>query len=183
VSFVAALYIDPLGPYPSLPNVDCWDISRDATQYTGPYPVVAHPPCGPWSRLKHFYKGNEHLCAIYAIDQVRAFGGVLEHPADSSLWKALPAPGTWDAFGCTIEVEQCNWGHPTRKRTWLYCVRTHLEWMWFPPPKEPTHSVCNGRGQNLLSGIVRKRANALQIRLTPPAFASWLVALARTVKA
>ena len=50
---IAALYIDPRGCYPSMPGVDTWDESRDADNYAGPWPVVAHPPCGPWSALRH----------------------------------------------------------------------------------------------------------------------------------
>jgi hypothetical protein len=29
---VAALYIDPRGPYPIMPGVDCWDEARDSAQ-------------------------------------------------------------------------------------------------------------------------------------------------------
>lgn len=42
---VAALYVEPNGIYFGLPNVDPWDIYRDARTYPGPWPVVAHPPC------------------------------------------------------------------------------------------------------------------------------------------
>lgn len=120
---VAALYIDPRGHYPTLPDVDAWDERRDARLYNGPGPVVAHPPCGPWGRLRHLYRGAEHDCAPRAVEQVRAFGGVLEHPANSRLWKScsLPEPGCFpdEWGGYTIEVDQCDFGHVARKKTWL----------------------------------------------------------------
>lgn len=180
---VAALYIDGGGPYPRMAGVDCWDEARDARNYPGPWPVVAHPPCAPWGRLKHFAKrqGERHL-ALVALAQVRAYGGVLEHPADSSLWSltCLPLPGQQsDAFGGrTVEVCQCEWGHVTRKRTWLYAVRTTAFEVPPFPGREPTHSICNGRGKNLKSGTVRLRASAEQARLSPPEFAAYLVRLA-----
>ncbi len=66
---VAALYIDPRGPYPTLLGAEhCWDAARDARSYDGPWPIVAHPPCGPWSAFKHLYRGAEHDCAPRALD-------------------------------------------------------------------------------------------------------------------
>ena len=86
----AALYVDPKGPYPAL-GLDCWDATRDATQYAGPNRVIAHPPCGPWSRLKAFC-GPELLAqkslGLVAVEQVRRWGGVLEHPAGSEIGRA-----------------------------------------------------------------------------------------------
>ena len=75
---VAALYVDPTGPYVGRPDVDPWDEARDARLYNGPHPVVAHPPCGPWGKLRDLYLGHEHDCGPRAVEQVRAFGGVLE---------------------------------------------------------------------------------------------------------
>jgi hypothetical protein len=86
---------------------------------------------------------------VRAVAQVREFGGVLEHPAHSQLWRVegieLPKPGDLpDRFGgTTTEVTQVEWGHVARKRTWLYCMRTAP----VPPPpfpgREPTH-WCSG---------------------------------------
>jgi len=123
---IAALYVDLAGPYPSL-GVDCWDAARDARRYSGPHRVIAHPPCGPWGRLRSFCKGDGKDCGPIAVQQVRQFGGVLEHPAYAKLWDAcaLPRPGElWpDEFGgWTVQLYQSAHGHGAPKLTWLYCV-------------------------------------------------------------
>jgi hypothetical protein len=130
---VTALYIDPRGPYPKL--CDSWDETRDARTFNGPGPVVAHPPCGPWGALRHLYEGAEHDCGPRAVEQVRRFGGVLEHPKGSKLWDALDLPKPYphqgdplpfpfrDAWGgFSIQIDQVEWGHVARKATWLYIV-------------------------------------------------------------
>lgn len=48
---VAALFVETGGAYFGLDDVDPWDITRDARQYAGPHPVVAHPPCSTWCQL------------------------------------------------------------------------------------------------------------------------------------
>lgn len=135
---VAALYVDSRGCYAGLANVDAWGKDRDARLYQGPHPVVAHPPCQLWGRFAHVnFKrwggehnrpGNDGGCFAAALAAVRAYGGVLEHPAFSDAWKAygLPRPkkSGWaqvgDDFVC--EVWQSAYGHQARKRTWLlYC--------------------------------------------------------------
>ena len=45
---IAALYVEPAGCYIGQPGIDPWDEARDARQYAGPHPVVAHPPCQRW---------------------------------------------------------------------------------------------------------------------------------------
>jgi hypothetical protein len=195
-SDVAALYIDPRGPYPKLlvPE-NCYDEARDARTYGGPWPVVAHPPCGPWGRLSHMYRGNEGdaSLALRAVEQVRAYGGVLEHPAWSKLFNHCRMPmGVLGRYswpdrhgGVTIEVRQCDWGHVARKPSWLYIVGVFgIRGMTFPPHREPTHWISGGRGREgkkrkttpVPPGI--KVCSAQQRRRTPPAFAEWLIELA-----
>jgi hypothetical protein len=48
---ISALYVEAGGGYFGLPGVDAWDESRDARQYSGSNPVVAHPPCQRWGKF------------------------------------------------------------------------------------------------------------------------------------
>ncbi len=189
---VAALYIDPRGPYPKLLGSEmCWDEHRDARTYAGPWPVVAHPPCGPWSSLRHLHtRPEEKAFGLLAIKQVRRWGGVVEQPASSRLFLEsnvpLPFPGECDSYGgFVVEVEQCAWGHVARKRTWLYCVgvpyRKVIESM--RTGGTPTHWCSGGRTKrpNMRGPVVPhgiKVCSAQQRRRTPVAFAEWLISLA-----
>lgn len=135
---IAALYVAKNGPYFGLPNVDPWDQTRDARNYAGPHPVVAHPPCERWGRYwsggpsakVRRLKGNDGGCFDRALWAVRNFGGVLEHPAHSHAWKyyGLPAPisdEAWTTPGdgtLVCQVAQGHYGHPAQKLTWLYVV-------------------------------------------------------------
>lgn len=181
---VAALYVDPRGPYFGMPGVDPWDKARDAELYAGPHPVVAHPACGPWGRLKGHCKHQDPRHGLLAVEQVRRWGGVLEHPADSSLWKAaeLPLPG-WlpDAWGgFSVALRQCDWGHRAAKPTWLYLVGIDPADVDLRRPAiAPTHKVTN----NDRPGMAHlQRLPGLEARLSPPAFAEWLVSLARSAR-
>jgi hypothetical protein len=179
---IAALYVDAKGPYPKMANVDCWDEARDARLYDGPHPVVAHPPCGAWGRLSAFAGKSMKHCGPVAVHQVRAFGGVLEHPSASKLWKAcaMPKPGELpDSFGgVTIEVLQCEWGHQAAKATWIYAVGLHGSAGIAPyRGAKPTHLVSTSRGRSTLPEMRKS-----QRHITPPLFAEWLVSLARAVK-
>ncbi len=198
---VAVLYVDKNGIYPKLAaelDLDCWDESRDARKYDGPWSVVAHPPCRNYSSLKHLAKSDYSDCAIVALEQVRKFGGVLEHPARSALFDRFrpgypPWPGDlpdpWG--GVTIEVAQVEWGHVARKRTWLYCIGTRAFERSPFPDREPTHWVSGFRST---TGATPKRykqngcavppgikvCSAQQRRRTPVEFARYLVRLAES---
>lgn len=136
---IAALFVARGGCYYDLVEVDPWDIDRDARAYCGPHPVVAHPPCERWGRYwfgsplgkERKIKGDDGGCFASALDAVRTFGGVLEHPADSAAWAAHglvtpPRSGGWvsagDWIGWTCCVDQGHYGHRAQKSTWLYAA-------------------------------------------------------------
>lgn len=145
---VAALYVEPGGVYYNLPHVDPWGPERDARNYPGPLPVVAHPPCNRWSiwaSCRDTRDGNDGGCFAAALDAVRRWGGVLEHPAHSLAWEVfgLPRPsryGWTEALfdpGFTTEVDQAMYGLPHRKPTWLYAVGCGTPPMiWLQPSAE-----------------------------------------------
>lgn len=147
---IAALYVQEDGVYYGLEDVDPWPEERDARGYQGPYPVIAHPPCARWGRYwsggpsakVRRELGDDGGCFEAALRDVRRWGGVIEHPADSHAWGVFginkpPRSGKWiaaDFFGgWTCCVEQGQYGHPSRKATWLYACHTDLpELRWGP---------------------------------------------------
>jgi len=194
-SIVAALYVDPNGVYAGLEGVEVWDEARDARNYPGPWPVVAHPPCNHWcqlapvnaARYKTFKVGADGGCFRAALRAVRAYGGVLEHPAYSLAWPAfnLPRPqrGGWmkafDDPGFVTEVSQSAYGHPARKVTWLYAIG-------FVPPEldwrdSPGEAVIGG-GINSGECVGRRKIEKREASATPPAFRDVLLSMARSAR-
>ncbi|MBK1732895.1 hypothetical protein [Thiococcus pfennigii] len=191
---VAALFVERNGCYFDVPGVDPWDESRDARRYSGPWPVVAHPPCARWCRLARVNQtrygqavGDDGGCFRAAIAAVRRWGGVLEHPAYSLAWDAhaLPRPparGGWVETPCggwTCHVEQGRYGHPARKRTWLYAHGLQPpELRWGPGPAPAAWiSTDRPRAELALRGI--RQISKRQAQATPAAFRDVLVAIAR----
>lgn len=134
---IAALYVATNGVYFGLPNIDPWDEARDARNYAGPHPVIAHPPCKRWCRYwggspttwPRLTLGDDGGCFAAALLAVRRFGGILEHPEGSHAWRHYhlntpPRDGGWVVAdwegGWTCCVEQGFYGHRARKATWLY---------------------------------------------------------------
>lgn len=182
MSDVAALFVRADSIYKSMPGIDAWDAERDARHWPGGMPVVAHPPCRGWGRLRQFSHAteDERMLAVQAVQAVQAWGGVLEHPAESSLWLfcRLPLPGhTPDAAGgWTFEIRQCDFGHRAEKLTWLYVVGVSPDELpGFPARGEPSGVVKPRRGVPRTLPIITKR----QRDATPPALAHWLVDVAR----
>lgn len=179
---VAVLFARGDSVYKSIPGCDVWDIDRDARKWPGGAPVVAHPPCRAWGRLRWFAKPrpDEKELALFAVEQVRRFGGVLEHPAGSTLWAAagLPSVGERDAYGgWTLPIHQHWFGHRAEKKTILYIVGVepkrvpgiHLR------IDEPTHVIQSRKRDS------RPHVSKAERERTPPMLADWLVELARRV--
>ena len=178
-NMVAALYIDPLGPYPQI-VADWYDAERDARTYCGPHPVIAHPPCGPWGKMSHLCTMQDPALGPLGVEQVRRWGGVLEHPAGSALWRhcGIPAPfrrvpmiapHEW-----SLAVEQVRWGHPCQKLTWLLFVGVNPMTLGpIPPPRRATHVIDDhGPGDAARRGL--KHLPKRLRHITPPDFALWL---------
>ena len=191
VKYVAALFVESDGVYSGWPWIDLWDEARDARRYSGPYPVVAHPPCQRWGALafanyarwggEHNRPGNDGGCFAAALDAVNRFGGVLEHPAKTRAWQAFglvkPEKGRWIRCGdgWTCEVWQSAYGHRANKATWLYYRGPEpFDLDWSRPVG--THQVGfqdkRGKERNKPT-LSRREANA-----TPLAFRDELLRLA-----
>lgn len=188
---VAALFVRADSVYKSMRGVDAWDMERDAMTYVGTSAVVAHPPCRRWSMINgvvlsryphkaaEFAWGNDGGTFAFALDTVRRCGGVLEHPACSrafahyGLSKIGRGPDEFGGWSC--EVRQVDFGHRAEKRTWLYIVGVHPDEL---PPLPP-----RGDATALVVRMPECRAVELMGKAerehTPPAFAEWLVAVAR----
>jgi hypothetical protein len=205
---VAALYVQESGCYFNLEGVDPYDITRDARLYAGPHPVVAHPPCERWGRYwsggpsakVRRLKGDDGGCFAAALKSVRQWGGVLEHPKDSSAWAAFglnkpPFAGGWvkadEVGGFTCCVHQGFYGHRAPKATWLYAKGVDLpDLRWGRAPSgvklDLGYHTAEERAANK---HLRQRASSLVERLsaseraaTPVEFRDLLINIARTAK-
>ena len=192
---IAALFVETNGCYFGLPGVDPWDITRDARLYLGDMPVVAHPPCERWGRFaegsmtkKTETTGDDGGCFFAALHSVIRCGGVLEHPAHSKAWAAFgiprPPKSGWlhikeDMWTC--EVEQGHYGHPARKKTWLFYVgsRRPPELIWGPAPQRLPARRLAERGYESARrcGIVANMSTRQRQR-TPHEFRDLLLSLA-----
>lgn len=209
---IAALFVAKDGAYFGLPDVDPWDEARVARTYAGPHPVVAHPPCSRWCRLAGLVekrwghkRGEDGGCFKAALNAVRTYGGVLEHPAWTDAWPAFglakPIPGagwmrTLDG-GWVCHVEQHHYGHPAKKATWLYAygLTNPPQLNWGIVPDNQSQALVSWCGNRTRPRAVvgslrhhgkdvdpRPRLNRKAASATPPAFREVLLQIARSVK-
>lgn len=202
---IAALYVEINGCYQNLEGVDAWDIYRDAREYQGPHPVVAHPPCKRWGRYwsggpsakSPRYLGDDLACFASALWAVRTFNGIIEHPEASKAWayyglEAPPRSGGWvkaDAYGgLTCCVEQGHYGHAARKATWLYYQGDTAppELIWGPCEGKTRldagfHSAEERKNSTIEQRTVKRLSEAERIG-TPIPFRDLLIEIARGVK-
>lgn len=181
---VAVLFARADSIYKTLPDCDVYDIDRDARNYAGSSPVVAHPPCRSWGAFAMFAKPrhDERALAPWSIEQIRRCGGVLEHPNASRLWPemGLPEPGKSDEFGgWTLPIHQHWFGHRAEKKTRLYIVGCRPQDIPDMPMVlgQATHVI--GDVRDPLTGKYRPEISKPEREKTPPQLAEWLVELAR----
>ena len=208
-AMIAALYVNERagGSYLGLDGVDPWGEIRDARQYPGPHPVVAHPPCTRWGKFwagqplhikrtgERKIKGDDNGCFAAALESVRLWCGVLDHPWSSHAWPNFglavpPRGGGWviaDDFGWTCCVEQGRYSHYARKPTLLYAVGCHLpELAWgiseptFPPEAIAKYGLayCKRAGELAFKGGGKDSAPRIG---TPAPFRDMLINMARSV--
>ena len=190
---VAALFVQHDGCYAGRPDIDAWPEERDARLYTGPLPVVAHPPCQLWGSLAaanyarwggdHNRPGNDGGCFAAALAAVNRWGGVLEHPAKSRAWKAhgltKPTARGWQRSGegFVCEVWQSAYGHQANKATWLYYRGSRqpheLRWARIVGTHQIGYHDQRGKARNKPT-LSKRQANA-----TPIEFQAELLRLAR----
>lgn len=197
--------MDEGGCYSGIPDLDVWGLTRDARLYNGRSPVVVHPPCQRWGRFWHgstskphqFKMGDDDGCFACGLSAVRAWGGVLEHPAQSNAWKFFnlksPKLGDgWteagDGIGFTCYVEQGHYGHFSRKPTWLYAVRVQLPELNWTRGEQRLHPVAlakhgyeKARRIGMCAMIGGKDKTIIR-NATPIEFRDVLIEMARSVR-
>jgi hypothetical protein len=190
---IAALFVQKNGSYYGLDNVDPWDETRDARLYSGPYSVVAHPPCSTWCQLARLNEsrygikvGSDSGCFKSALESVNKYGGVLEHLAYSIAWDHFwiikPTKSGWNRtiYGYYVcEVYQRNYGHLANKKTWLYYVGGK-------EPENAIFGVPNGKPSHVVSylstGDKRPRISKKEASKTTVAFRDYLIRLAENCR-
>ena len=153
--------------------------------------MVAHPPCKRWGRWwgadGSASPGNDNGLFELALNQVRQWGGVLEHPAHTHAWEKFnirrPEEGCWSECWCggwTTEVAQRNYGHRARKLTWLYASpgEKPVDLDWSKPAQQTVYLCAPGRRKGK-PGRKVELMGAVEARVTPLPFAKLLIEIAR----
>lgn len=179
---VAVLFARHDSIYYTFPECDVYDKNRDALTFPGGMPVIAHPPCRLWGRLRGLSTADpsEKQLALWAVRQVQQYGGVLEHPAFSTLWDAakLPTSNQVDQHGgYTISIDQHWFGHRARKPTWLYVVG-------IPRPHLPPHPLKMDAVTHVVGGSKKRNGPLIEISKaerehTPHLLAEWLISVTK----
>lgn len=163
------LFTRAASPYLAL-GCDCYDIDRDARTWAGGRPAIFHPPCRAWGKLRAFAKPrpDERELGTWSMRMVRRFGGVLEHPINSQLWRESGCLG-WgirDAWGgVLVPCAQSGFGHRAPKFTGLYMCGIDI-------PEVPAP----GTTSTTVERMCRAEREA-----TPPALAAFLVSLVESI--
>jgi hypothetical protein len=142
-------------------------------------------------------KGDDGGCFKAALEAVRQWGGVLEHPWQSHAWphfwlKVPPRSGGWISAdtlgGWTCCVEQGRYGHYARKPTMLYVCGVELQeltWGHTEAQYDPVVVARMGLKRAKRLGEVGARGGGTDStpRIhTPAAFRELLIGIAKNLK-
>lgn len=171
------LFAEKNSIYHSL-NCDVYDINRNAYTFSGKCPIIAHPPCRLWSKLRGLSTADqcEKLTGIFATLLVQNNGGVLEHPVSSQLWKFmnLPYPGYVDKYGgFTLCVNQNWFGSKVKKPTLLYFCGISINDL--EPYPLNFDAIEYWQGTNSKCKIKHKAIKKSERSSTPIKMAEWLI--------
>ena len=199
------LYVRKDSDYKKRKNWDCWDSERNALNFKGLEPVVAHPPCRLWGNLSHMacrdvkiteeQKSIEKSLAVHSLTVIRKNGGILEHPSGSKLFQEFKIPDlTFDQLdlfgaadnwgGFSIEIDQYDFGHIAHKMTKLYICGLNREQLPELPNKDKSIHLCEKGLRRSICGNVRDtvRCTQKQREYTPDALIDWFEKIINIIK-
>jgi hypothetical protein len=159
-------------------GLDCWDINRDAMLYDRNNTIIAHPPCRLFGRLFKFSTapGCERLLGVFSVLMAQKYGGIVEQPAGSKLWKLCNISRSTkpDKYGGYVINVQQNWfGYACKKSTDLYIVGCPLKKL----PEIPLNFNAIEYGINKTKFGLKEYSKKARSTTTYD-FAKWLVEVA-----
>lgn len=193
---IAVLFARQDSIYKKYPQCDVWDIHRDARNFKGGMPVVAHPPCRAWGGLRCMAfkaRPDEKDLGRYSVKMVRENGGVLEHPIRSVLWddQKLPVKSGRDFFGgFTVYLPQFWFGHRANKASKFYICGIEpaqvpeIPFVLGEAPRvfgSNSHSRRKRKSDPTMPPL-RPELERWEREATPRAMAEWLITVAERCK-
>lgn len=124
---IPVLFVQQNSNYYNFDYFDCFDEKRNALTSQAREPLIAHPPCRKFSKLRSLSNAptKEKQLAFFALEKIRRFGGILEHPKSSTLFKTgnFKLDGSIDDYGGFLRVVNLSdFGFQAVKPTMLYFV-------------------------------------------------------------
>lgn len=160
-------------------GVECYGKEKNALTYQGNDVVICHPPCAHWGSMSHFasIEPAEKYLALHALWLVESLGGILEHPAQSKLWKLVKS-NRENYKGSILSVNMSWFGFPTQKRTYLYIKGASLK-------EIPAHPITFDRVTTFIRTNGKKNTKHLpksQRDTTPLSMCEWLIKIAWVIE-
>ena len=168
---IPVLFTQEKSNYDKIKLFDCYDIKRNALSFNGRVPLIAHPPCRKFSKLRGLSTAplSEKKLAFFALSKVRQFGGILEHPRSSTLWinGNFNLDGSIDTYGGFLRSVDLSWfGFPARKATMLYFCGIRPDQMpAFPFSLNAITHIISSTARSNKKEISKKMRSATPLRM------------------